>query len=81
MFAVVFDIFVVIEDIDTAGDATEADEAVGDVDDLMKVQEFSREEKGDEQEEILCPVFGPQEFEICHNNRLSAKIQTKGRNL
>jgi hypothetical protein len=77
VFPVVFDVFVIIEDIDAAGDKAKGDEAIEDADDLMEVQEFACKEKGDEKEEILCPVFGSQEFEISHNDRLSGQNTNK----
>jgi hypothetical protein len=82
MFSVVFDVFVVVDDVNAAGDAAEGDESVGNAEQFAHVQEFAGEEKWDKKEEIFCPIFGSQEFEIGHSYRVIAatKYKQKGEN-
>jgi hypothetical protein len=60
VFAIVFAVAVVVDDVDAAGDAGEGDETVEYLQQNVDISEDPAEEYGDKKKQILCPVFGSQ---------------------
>src|SRR5689334_19075106 len=64
MYPVIFDIPVIINDINAAGNQAETNKPSQQLQQNLRVEELPCKKNRNKKEKILCPVFGPDQFDI-----------------